>query len=111
MLSDLFDLYQGQIEPFKSSLSCFNSMTVLFIEPNEKLFVAALHKGLRIGTFSETLFIQRLVTMDVIHRRVENHIDAEEATPPKKARDAKDDRNCVQKGRRGDLRSDTPPSE
>lgn len=56
-LRHLFDVRQGQTEPLKSYLHQFNKTTVLVEEPDEKFFVTAFIKGLRSGTFSETLIV------------------------------------------------------
>lgn len=42
----LSDLHQGQSEPLKSFLSCFNNIIVLVDEPDGKFFVVAFLKGL-----------------------------------------------------------------
>lgn len=55
-------------------------------EPNEIFFVSAFLKGLRTSTFNESLFIQKLSTMDEIRTRTKKRIDVEEVTTSKKAR-------------------------
>lgn len=80
MLSDLFDLHQGQSETHKTFLSRFNKMTIQVDESDEKFYVSASLKGLRTGTFSEALIIQKPGTMHEIRTRAKKHIDAYEAT-------------------------------
>lgn len=70
-------------------------MTVQVDELDEKFYVTTFLKGLRIGTFSGALFIQKLGTMDEILTRTPKTT----ATIGKKG-----DERLVEEGRRGDTR-------
>lgn len=110
VLSNTLVLHQGKNEPLKNFLSRFNKMTVQVNEPDDKFFVFALLKSLRTETFKEAFFIEKLVTMEEIRTRAEKHIDAEEATVLKKARDNKVDHERKQKGGWNDQKPSKVPS-
>lgn len=75
VLFDLFDLHQDRRE--------------LLNEVDTKFFVTFFLKGLRTRTFGEALIIQKPTMMGDIHTCDDKHIDIEEATKVKGAKDHK----------------------
>ncbi|RDX88952.1 hypothetical protein CR513_29383, partial [Mucuna pruriens] len=57
----------------------FNDATVRVNDPDQKFFVKAFQKGLRIGPFSDALALQKPMSMEEIRVRAEKHIEMEES--------------------------------
>ncbi|RDX98176.1 hypothetical protein CR513_18946, partial [Mucuna pruriens] len=77
-MADLFDLSQTKGESLKSYLARFNNATVQVNNSDQKFFVKVIHKGLRVGQFSDALALRQLSSMEEIRRQAEKHIEAEE---------------------------------
>ncbi|RDX65360.1 hypothetical protein CR513_55986, partial [Mucuna pruriens] len=77
-VADLFDVKQGRGESLKSYLSRFNNATVQVDDPDQKFFVKAFQKGLRVGPFSDALALRKPSNMEEIRAHVEKHIEVEE---------------------------------
>ncbi|RDX78451.1 hypothetical protein CR513_41271, partial [Mucuna pruriens] len=77
-VADLFDIKQGGGESLKSYMARFNDATVRVNDPDQKFFVKAFQKGLRVGPFSDALSLQKPVSMEEIHVRAEKHVEMEE---------------------------------
>ncbi|RDX84075.1 hypothetical protein CR513_34932, partial [Mucuna pruriens] len=54
-VADLFDIRQAGGESLKIYMARFNDATVRVNDPDQKFFVKAFHKGLRVGPFSDAL--------------------------------------------------------
>ncbi|RDX74230.1 hypothetical protein CR513_46052, partial [Mucuna pruriens] len=78
-VADLFDIRQAGGESLKSYMARFNDATVRVDDPDQKFFVKAFQKGLRVGPFSDALALQRPVSMEEIRLRAEKHIEMEES--------------------------------
>ncbi|RDX99077.1 hypothetical protein CR513_17926, partial [Mucuna pruriens] len=77
-VADLFDIKQAVGESLKSYMARFNDATVGVNDPDQKFFVKAFQKGLRVGPFSDALALQKLMSMEEIRLRAEKHIEMEE---------------------------------
>ncbi|RDX91698.1 hypothetical protein CR513_26280, partial [Mucuna pruriens] len=75
---DLFDIRQAGGESLKIYMARFNDATVRVNDPDQKFFVKAFHKGLRVGPFSDALALQKPTSMEEIRLRAEKHIEMEE---------------------------------
>ncbi|RDY02344.1 hypothetical protein CR513_14207, partial [Mucuna pruriens] len=78
-VADLFDIRQTGGESLKSYMARFNDTTVRVNDPDQKFFVKAFQKGLRIGPFSDALALQKPMSMEEIRVRAEKHIEMEES--------------------------------
>ncbi|RDX61755.1 hypothetical protein CR513_59981, partial [Mucuna pruriens] len=63
-VADLFDVKQARGESLKNYIACFNNATV--------------SKGLRASPFSDSLALERSVSMEEIRMRAEKHVEVEE---------------------------------
>ncbi|RDX95699.1 hypothetical protein CR513_21741, partial [Mucuna pruriens] len=97
-VADLFDIKQAGGESLKSYMARFNDATVKVDDPDQKFFVKAFQKGLRVGPFSDTLALQRPVNMEEIRLRAEKHIEMEENRFEKREAEHEEDRRCNQDG-------------
>ncbi|RDX69401.1 hypothetical protein CR513_51488, partial [Mucuna pruriens] len=77
-VADLFDIRQAGGESLKSYMARFNDTTVRVDDPDQKFFVKAFQKGLRVGPFSDALALQRPTSMEEIRLRAKKHIEMEE---------------------------------
>ncbi|RDX83256.1 hypothetical protein CR513_35849, partial [Mucuna pruriens] len=77
-VADLFDIRQTGGESLKSYMARFNDATVRVDDPDQKFFVKAFQKGLRVGPFSDALALQKPTSMEEIRLRAEKHIEMEE---------------------------------
>ncbi|RDX73390.1 Retrovirus-related Pol polyprotein, partial [Mucuna pruriens] len=77
-VADLFDIKQARGESLKGYLARFNTATVRVNDPDQKFFVKAFQKGLRVGPFSDALALRRPASMEEIRMRAEKHIEVEE---------------------------------
>ncbi|RDX81467.1 hypothetical protein CR513_37852, partial [Mucuna pruriens] len=83
-VTDLFDIKQANGESLKSYMARFNDATIGVNDPDQKFFVKAFQKGLRVGPFSDALALQRPVSMEEIHIRAEKHVEMEDSRFDKK---------------------------
>ncbi|RDY04806.1 hypothetical protein CR513_11441, partial [Mucuna pruriens] len=77
-MSNLFDIKQDREESLKSFLAWFNNATIRVDDPDQKFFVKAFQKGLRVGPFNDALALRRPVSMEEIRAHAEKHIKVEE---------------------------------
>ncbi|RDX78448.1 hypothetical protein CR513_41277, partial [Mucuna pruriens] len=77
-VADLFDIRQAGGESLKSYMARFNDATVRVNDPDQKFFVKAFQKGLRVGPFNDALALQKPTSMEEICLRAEKHIEMEE---------------------------------
>ncbi|RDX97992.1 hypothetical protein CR513_19163, partial [Mucuna pruriens] len=77
-VAGLFDVRQAKGETLKSYLAQFNNVTVRVNDPDQKFFVKAFQKGLRVGQFSDSLALRRPLSMEEIRARTEKHIEVKE---------------------------------
>ncbi|RDY01339.1 hypothetical protein CR513_15354, partial [Mucuna pruriens] len=77
-VANLFDIWQVKGESLKKYLIRFNNTTVQVNNLDQKFFVKAFQKGLRVGQFSYSLALRHPSSMGEIRARVEKHIEAEE---------------------------------
>ncbi|RDX68078.1 hypothetical protein CR513_52973, partial [Mucuna pruriens] len=77
-VADLFDIRQAGGESLKNYMARFNDATVRVNDPDQKFFVKAFQKGLRVGPFSDALALQKPTSMEEIRLRAEKHIEMEE---------------------------------
>ncbi|RDX92036.1 hypothetical protein CR513_25897, partial [Mucuna pruriens] len=68
-VADLFDIKQAGGESLKSYMARFNDATVRVNDPDQKFFVKAFQKGLRVGPFSDALALQKTTSMEEIRVR------------------------------------------
>ncbi|RDX80343.1 hypothetical protein CR513_39123, partial [Mucuna pruriens] len=78
-VADLFDIRQASGKSLKSYMARFNDATVKVNDLDQKFFVKVFQKGLRAGSFSDSLAFQRPMSMEEIHVRVEKHVEMEES--------------------------------
>jgi len=69
-VADLFEVKQTKKESTKQFLCRFNEVMVQIPQPNERLFVEAFIKGLRPGSFGESLIKRRSDRMVAVKTRV-----------------------------------------
>ncbi|RDX65341.1 hypothetical protein CR513_56009, partial [Mucuna pruriens] len=92
-VDNLFDIRQAKGETLKSYVARFNNATVRVNDPDQKFFMKAFQKGLRVGSFSDSLALRRptcaekhiKVEEDQAYRlEAERHSDAQvtRPTPP-----------------------------
>ncbi|RDY00731.1 hypothetical protein CR513_16046, partial [Mucuna pruriens] len=77
-VADLFGIRQTRGESLKSYLARFNDATIRVDDPDQKFFVKAFKKGLRVGPFSDALAFHRPTSMEEIRARAEEHVEMEE---------------------------------
>ncbi|RDX94531.1 hypothetical protein CR513_23074, partial [Mucuna pruriens] len=77
-VADLFDIKQGEGESLKKYLARFNNATVRVDDPDQKCFVKAFQKGLRVGPFSDALALRKPTNMEEIRATAEKHVKMEE---------------------------------
>ncbi|RDX70757.1 hypothetical protein CR513_49966, partial [Mucuna pruriens] len=78
-VADLFDTRQTGGESLKSYMARLNDATVRVNDYDQKFFVKAFKKGLRIWPFSDALALQKPMSMEEIRVRSEKHIEMEES--------------------------------
>ncbi|RDX90527.1 hypothetical protein CR513_27598, partial [Mucuna pruriens] len=57
----------------------FHDVTVQVNDPDQKFFIKAFQKGLKVGPFSDALALQKPVSMEEIRVRVKKHVEMEES--------------------------------
>ncbi|RDX73247.1 hypothetical protein CR513_47173, partial [Mucuna pruriens] len=77
-VADLFNIKQAEGESLKNYLARFNNATVRVDDPDQKFFVKAFQKGLRVGPFNNALALKKPVNMEEIRARAEKHVEMEE---------------------------------
>ncbi|MCI25660.1 hypothetical protein A2U01_0046851, partial [Trifolium medium] len=68
----------------------FSEATIQVSNPNQEMFVAAFHNGLKAGHFNESLDQKPASSMQEIIKRAECYIKGEESNAEKRSREAKE---------------------
>ncbi|RDX65184.1 hypothetical protein CR513_56178, partial [Mucuna pruriens] len=74
----LFDIRQNKGETLKSYLAQFNNVTIRVNDLDQKFFMKAFQKGLRVGQFNDSMALRKPLSMEETRTRVEKHIKVEE---------------------------------
>ncbi|RDX66044.1 hypothetical protein CR513_55236, partial [Mucuna pruriens] len=77
-VADLFDIRKTKGKSLKSYLAKFNNVMIRVNNPDQKFFVKAFQKGLRVGQFNNALVLRRPTNMGEIRAQAEKHIEAKE---------------------------------
>ncbi|PNX83253.1 hypothetical protein L195_g039293, partial [Trifolium pratense] len=88
--TSLFSICQNHAESLRDYLARFSEATIKVSNPNQEMFVAAFHNGLRVGHFNESLAQKPASSMQEINKRAECYIKGEESNAEKRQRDAKE---------------------
>ncbi|MCH86943.1 gag-pol polyprotein [Trifolium medium] len=88
--TSLFSIRQNHGESLRSFLARFSEATIKVSNPNQEMFVAAFHNGLRAGHFNESLAQKPASSMQEVNKRAECYIKGEESNAEKRQRDAKE---------------------
>jgi hypothetical protein len=86
----MFSLRQKSSETLREYLARFSEATIKVSNPNQEMFVAAFHNGLRAGHFNESLAQKPAETMQEVMKRAECYIKGEESNAEKQSRDHKE---------------------
>ncbi|RDX77260.1 hypothetical protein CR513_42646, partial [Mucuna pruriens] len=78
-VANMFGIKQAGRESLKNYMTWFNDATVRVNDPDQKFFVKAFQKGLRVGPFSDALALQKPMSMEEIRVKAEKHIEVEES--------------------------------
>ncbi|MCI54255.1 hypothetical protein A2U01_0075504, partial [Trifolium medium] len=68
----------------------FSEATIKVSNPNQEMFVAAFHNGLKAGHFNESLAQKPAASMQEIIKRASCYIKGEESNAEKRSRDARE---------------------
>lgn len=93
MVDDKHDIKQGPGETLKAYLARFNENTIKVREPNQRTLLSASVKGVRSGSFNNSLEQWQPTSMDEVRRRAECYINGEEANAAKRESKAKEVEN------------------
>ncbi|GAU22813.1 hypothetical protein TSUD_142530 [Trifolium subterraneum] len=98
--TSLFTIRQNYAETLREYLARFSEATITVSNPNQKMFIAAFHNGLKAGHFNESLAQKPATSMQEVIKRASCYIKGEESNAEKCSRDAKekDSRNNNSKG-------------
>ncbi|GAU43828.1 hypothetical protein TSUD_399210 [Trifolium subterraneum] len=98
--TSLFTIRQSYAETLREYLARFSEATMTVLNPNQEMFVAAFHNGLKAGHFNESLAHKPAASMQEVIKRASCYIKGEESNAEKRSRDAKekDSRNSNGKG-------------
>ncbi|KAK2425774.1 hypothetical protein QL285_024518 [Trifolium repens] len=88
--TNMFSLRQRSSESLREYLARFSEATIKVSNPNQEMFVAAFHNGLRAGHFNESLAQKPTETMQEVMKRAECYIKGEESNTEKRSRDHKE---------------------
>ncbi|PNX84732.1 gag-pol polyprotein, partial [Trifolium pratense] len=88
--TSLFSIRQSHSKSLRSYLARFSEATIKVSNPNQEMFVAAFHNGLRAGHFNESLAQKPASSMQEVNKRAECYIKGEESNAEKRQRDAKE---------------------
>ncbi|PNX91900.1 gag-pol polyprotein [Trifolium pratense] len=100
--TSLFSIRQNHNESLRNYLARFCEATIKVSNPNQEMFVAAFHNGLRAGHFNESLAQKPALSMQEINKRAECYIKGEESNAEKRQRDAKERDPASRSGRNQD---------
>ncbi|GAU10506.1 hypothetical protein TSUD_422860, partial [Trifolium subterraneum] len=98
--TSLFTIRQNYVETLREYLARFSEAMITVSNPNQEMFVAAFHNGLKAGHFNESLAQKPATSMQEVIKRASCYIKCEESNAEKFSRDAKekDSRNNNSKG-------------
>ncbi|KAK2391050.1 hypothetical protein QL285_064544 [Trifolium repens] len=85
----LFTTRQNYAETLREYLARFCEATIKVSNPNQEMFVAAFHNGLKADHFNESLAQKPATSMQEIIKRAECYIKGEESNSEKRSRDAR----------------------
>ncbi|WJX92616.1 hypothetical protein P8452_74233 [Trifolium repens] len=88
--TSLFTIRQNPAETLREYLARFCEATIKISNPNQEMFVAAFHNGLKAGHFNESLAQKPATSMQEIIKRAECYIKGEENNAEKRSRDARE---------------------
>ncbi|KAK2445921.1 hypothetical protein QL285_016792 [Trifolium repens] len=88
--TSLFTIRQNHAETLREYLARFCEATIKVSNPNQEMFVAAFHNGLKAGHFNESLAQKPATAMQEIIKRAECYIKGEESNAEKRSRDARE---------------------
>jgi hypothetical protein len=89
--TNLFTTRQNYAETLREYLARFCEATIKVSNPNQEMFVAAFHNGLKAGHFNESLAQKPASSMQEIIKRAECYIKGEESNAEKRSRDAREE--------------------
>ncbi|GAU41187.1 hypothetical protein TSUD_89830 [Trifolium subterraneum] len=98
--TSLFTIRLNYAETLREYLTRFSEATITVSNPNQEMFVATFHNGLKAGHFNESLAQKPTTSMQEVIKRASCYIKGEESNAEKRSRDAKekDSRNNNSKG-------------
>jgi hypothetical protein len=88
--TNMFRLRQGNSETLREYLARFSEATIKVSNPNQEMFVAAFHNGLKAGHFNESHAQKPAETMQEVMKRAECYIKGEESNAEKRSRDSRE---------------------
>jgi hypothetical protein len=88
--TNMFSLRKRSSETLREYLARFSGATIKISNPNQEMFVAAFHNGLRARHFNESLVQKPAETMQEVMKRAECYIKGEESNAEKRSRDHKE---------------------
>ncbi|GAU49429.1 hypothetical protein TSUD_181760 [Trifolium subterraneum] len=86
----LFTIRQNYAETLREYLTRFSEATITVSNPNQEMFVAAFHNGLKAGHFNESLAQKPATSMQEVIKRASCYIKSKESNAEKRSRDAKE---------------------
>ncbi|GAU51914.1 hypothetical protein TSUD_416970, partial [Trifolium subterraneum] len=98
--TSIFTIRQNYAETLREYLARFSEATTTVSNPNQEMFVATFHNGLKAGHFNKSLAQKLATLMQEVIKRASCYIKGEESNAEKHSRDAKekDSRNNNSKG-------------
>ncbi|MCI01455.1 gag-pol polyprotein [Trifolium medium] len=87
-ISSYEDFHRKFIHQFAGTR--FSEATIQVSNPNQEMFVAAFHNGVKAGHFNESLAQKSASSMQEIIKRAECYIKGEESNAEKRTREAKE---------------------
>jgi hypothetical protein len=86
----MFSIRQGNSETLREYLARFSEATIKGSNPNQEIFVAAFHNGLKAGHFNESLAQKPAETMQEVMKRAECYIKGVESNAEKRSTDSRE---------------------
>jgi hypothetical protein len=88
--TNMFALRQGHAETLREYLARFSEATIKVSNPNQEMFVASFHNGLKAGHFNESLAQKPAEKMQEVMKRAKCYIKGEESNAEKRSRDSRE---------------------
>ncbi|GAU51615.1 hypothetical protein TSUD_182110 [Trifolium subterraneum] len=88
--TNIFTIRQNFAETLREYLARFSEATITVSNPNQEMFVAAFHNGLKVGHFNESLAQKPATSMQEVVKTASCYIKGEESNVEKRSRDAKE---------------------